>query len=189
MVDLIVFLILCLLVQIAIMRIWLNSELFSAIQDKLIYWRETKKGVVHYVCYLLTCWQCLGVWVSWGVVFPMAIYLPDTPIKADSYFVLIVAGLAIGLVSEIIEYYFLADMDMPTTRVYDNVHLELDRDNWVVKDFDADELVDKIFGSDASVINNQEEKENESTGVGEEASEESESGSLDDDSGDSGSTV
>ena len=159
MVNLIVFLVLCLLVQIAIMRIWLNSELFSAIQDKLTYWRETKKGVVHYVCYLLTGWQCLGVWVSWGVVFPMAIYLPDPPIKGDNYFVLIAVGLAIGLVSEIIEYYFLADMDMPTTRVYDNVHLELDRDDWVVKDFDADELVNKVFGSDASVINNQEKEE------------------------------
>lgn len=167
MVNLIVFLVLCLLVQIAIMRIWLNSELFSAVQDKLTYWRETKKGVVHYVCYLLTCWQCLGVWVSWGVVFPMAIYLPDPPINGDSYFVLIAVGLAIGLVSEIIEYYFLADMDTPTTRVYDNVQLELDPE---------------------SVINN-EEKENESTGVGEEASDESESGSLDDDSGDPGSVV
>ena len=150
MTDLVIFLVLCLLVQIAIMRIWLNSHLFSWIQDKLTFLRETKSGVVHYISYLLTCWQCLGVWVSWGVVFPMAVWLPGSPVKIDNPFLLIVLGLGIGLVSEIIEYYFLVGMDTPIKRVYD-VHLDLDED-------------ESVTNNQELVINNEEEETKDDVG-------------------------
>lgn len=131
MTDLLIFLALCLFVQIAIMRIWLNSHLFSWIQDKLTFVRETRRGLFHYIAYLLTCWQCLGVWVSWGVVFPMSIWLPNSPVKVDNPLLLIALGLGVALVSEILEYYFLVGMDTPIKSVYD-VHLDLDEEESTV---------------------------------------------------------
>lgn len=146
MIDLLIFIMLCLFIQIAIMRIWLNSHLFSWFQDKLTFWRETKTGIIHYIAYLLTCWQCLGVWVSWGVVFPMAIWLPSSPVNINKPVLLIALGLGVALISEILEYYFLVGMDTPIKRSYD---LDLD--------LDADETVPQDDGE--SVINNESSEE------------------------------
>lgn len=111
MIDLILFVFLCTVVQAAILRLWLDSYLFHPIQkglEKRFTEAREKKSPLTMVYYLFQCWQCFGVWVGWLVAYTLARFIPASPIDENCPAAIFCIGLAVGLLSDLFEFFVLA---------------------------------------------------------------------------------
>lgn len=110
MIDTLLFLLLCTVIQCGILRVWLDSELFRPVQTVLMESRETP-GVVGFISRLLTCWQCFGVWTGWFVVFVLTWFLDSSPIQAFNIPVIFCMGIGVGFLSDLVEAFVIGRMN------------------------------------------------------------------------------
>lgn len=109
--DSLLFLILCVLCQAGILRLWMDSYIFHLPQRFFAWLRDYHKGLLHIIGYLLTCWQCFGTWCGWFVVWLLAMFLPSAPFACDNYPCIFLFGIATGFVSELVEYYVISHLN------------------------------------------------------------------------------
>lgn len=119
MIDMIIVSCAALVCQMAILRLWLSSELTYPLVDWLLKRKErtTRRNPLWYVYSVLTCWQCLGVWVSLALTFYFA-YLQLGGFKLSFVPALFCLSLGISLVSEYLNYKYLSQL--PTYTEEDN---------------------------------------------------------------------
>jgi len=110
MIEVIWFLLVCTVVQIGVLRLWFDSYLFHPVQERLPK-LEAMDFPWNWIGYMLQCWQCFGVWVGCGVVFLMT-YLPRSPVTSRNPLILLCLGIAVGLLSELFEYFVLSRMPL-----------------------------------------------------------------------------
>lgn len=109
LIDILLFIGLCTIVQAGILRLWMDSYVFSKVQ-KFCKWMRDSTKVLHLVGYLLTCWQCFGTWVGWFVVWALASFMPCAPISADDWVLIFLFGIAVGFLSDLLEYYVISPL-------------------------------------------------------------------------------
>ena len=101
---------LALFCQISILRIWLDGEIFAEVQDYILTKTTSKNFFVRKFAYLLSCWQCLGLWVAWGILALFSL-VPDVPNAMKAWYVIILLGFAISLISELFYSFVLIHLD------------------------------------------------------------------------------
>lgn len=107
--NLLQFILICVLVHVGLLRVWFDTELFSDVQEFLAKYREDD-STFGLVCRMLSCWQCFGVWMGWLVVFVLARHLPDAPVFCENIVLVLLLGPAVGFLSELVEYYIVSEL-------------------------------------------------------------------------------
>lgn len=113
MFDVFIWLGLVLFCQASVLRIWLDGEIFFEVQETLIKYTESRYFIIRKLAYLLTCWQCLGVWVAWGILVAFS-FIPQVPDVLKTWYVIILMGFMISLLSELLHHYVLRHLDTVT---------------------------------------------------------------------------
>ena len=101
---------LALFCQISILRIWLDGEIFSEVQEYILSKTYSSNFFVRKFAYLLSCWQCLGLWVAWGILLLFS-FVPEVPAAMKLWYVIILLGFAISLISELFYSFVLIHLD------------------------------------------------------------------------------
>lgn len=101
---------LALFCQISILRIWLDGEIFAEVQEYILGKTSSKNFFVRKFAYLLSCWQCLGVWVAWGILALFSL-VPEVPSSMKLWYVILLLGFAISLISELFYSFVLIHLD------------------------------------------------------------------------------
>lgn len=110
--EIVLFLILVTLAQVAILRLWFTAEIFSECQAFFTGWRKTETGIKQKVGYLMTCWQCIGVWVAGLVAGALACSTPE--FKELSWAAIILIALAAAFLSEMFYIYYMVYLENPS---------------------------------------------------------------------------
>lgn len=120
MTEIIIISVAVLVCQMAILRLWLSSELTYPIVNYLLKKKSqtTRKNPLWYLYSVLTCWQCLGVWVSLALTFYFTwIHMGWHNLGIAP--ALICLSLGISLVSEYCNYKFLSELPVYSAEDYD----------------------------------------------------------------------
>lgn len=108
MIDVILFVLVALVCQVGILRIWFDSKLFQKTQAYLTVIKKCP-GPIGFVAQMATCWQCSGIWTGWLVCFTMAACIPASPIPWYSPANLLL-GVAVGFLSECVETFVVSKL-------------------------------------------------------------------------------
>ena len=108
LIDVLIFLLVALLCQVGILRIWFDSKLFQTTQAHLNV-LKADPGLRGFVAKMATCWQCSGIWTGWLVCFTMSACIPASPIPWYSP-VNLFLGVAVGFLSECVETFVVSKL-------------------------------------------------------------------------------
>lgn len=109
MLNCIYFLLLCVVIQAAVLRIWFDSYLFQPVQEYLESKREIG-GWRGFLIKLATCYQCFGTWVGFVVAFGLAWFLPGAPFSPANVPCIFMFGVSTGMLSELLDLFVLSKL-------------------------------------------------------------------------------
>lgn len=114
--DIMYFWFLCQAMQLSVLTLWFDSLLFSKIRlycehkresvtERLIEKTRWLDCLLWFILSVLTCWQCMGYWVAFGVVL-LAGALINSPL--DTKASLLCLAPAMGYISSVVNYFIPA---------------------------------------------------------------------------------
>lgn len=112
MIEFILYICVCTVIQVGILRIWMDSYIFRHVQSFLRKHREDKTPM-GMLCYLCQCWQCFGIWMGWCVCFLTSAFLPSSPICVRNIPCILMSGVAVGFLSECVEAFIVSKLSTP----------------------------------------------------------------------------